>query len=112
MSADAAMLYESLYRRASKNVEGDLFGTNALLAPDAMDGYGELLNWYASGLRAGGGLALSYDVGDGFIDAPVVHANVLLCLGRGEEVHELAPVTVDLPIAVFEIAHELVVVAL
>ena len=122
MSADAMMLYETLYRLASKDVERDLFGANAPLAqeafrrasagasmpivwfelplsgpprfdlhiahgnadlhehapfaPDAMDGHGDLLNWYASEPRAGGGLALAYDVGDGRIGAPAVHANV------------------------------------
>ena len=122
MSADATMLYENLYRLASKDAEGDLFGANAPLAQeafrrasagasmptvwfevplsgpprfdlhvaygnadlhehapfasDAMDGHGELLNWYASEPREGGGLALAYDVGDGCIDAPAVHANV------------------------------------
>ena len=122
MSADAMMLYETLYRLASKDVGCDLFGTNAPLAqeafrrasagasmpivwfevplsgpprfdlhvahsnadlhehapfaPDAMDGHGDLLNWYASEPRAGGGLALAYDVGDGRIGAPAVHANV------------------------------------
>ena len=49
---------------------------HAPFAPDAMDGYGELLNWYASAPREGGGFALAYDVGDGRIDAPAVHANV------------------------------------
>ena len=53
----------------------DLHG-HAPFAPDAMDGHGELLNWYASEPRAGGGLALAYDVGDGRIGAPAVHANV------------------------------------
>lgn len=48
----------------------------APFSPDAMDGHGDLLNWYASEPRAGGGLALAYDVGDGRIDAPAVHANV------------------------------------
>lgn len=122
MSADTTMLYETLYRLASKDTECDLFGTSALLAqeafrrasagasvpaiwfevplsgpprfdlhvahgnadlhecapfaPDAMDGHGELLNWYASKPREGGGLALAYDVGDGRIDAPAVHVNV------------------------------------
>ena len=122
MSADATMLYEALYRLASKDVGCDLFGTSAPLAqeafrrasagasmpivwfevplsgpprfdlhvahgnadlhehapfaPDAMDGYGDLLNWYASEPRAGGGLALAYDVGDGRIGTPAVHANV------------------------------------
>ena len=122
MSADATMLYETLYSLASKDAECDLFGPNALLAQeafrrasegvsvpsvwfeiplsgpqrfdlhvahgnadlhehapfasDAMDGHGELLNWYASEPREGGGLALAYDVGDGRIDAPAVHANV------------------------------------
>ena len=122
MSAGVTMLYETLYRLASKDVEADLFGTSAPLAeeafrralagtstpivwfeiplsgsprfdlhiahgnadiheyapftPDAMDGYGELLNWFASEPREGGGLALAYDVGDGRIDAPAVHVNV------------------------------------
>ncbi len=122
MSADATMLYVTLYRIASKDVGRDLFGTSASLAqeafrrasagasmpivwfevplsgsprfdlhvahgnadlhehapfaPDAMDGHGDLLNWYASEPRAGGGLALAYDVGDGRIGAPAVHANV------------------------------------
>ena len=122
MSADATMLYETLYRLASKNAECDLFGTSATIAqeafrrasagvsiptvwfeiplsgpprfdlhvahsnadlhehapfaPDAMDGHGALLNWYASEPREGGGLALAYDVGDDRIDAPAVHANV------------------------------------
>lgn len=122
MSADAMMLYETLYNLASRDAECDLFGPNALLAQeafrrasegvsvpsvwfeiplsgpprfdlhvahgnadlhehapfasDAMDGHGELLNWYASEPREGGGLALAYDVGDGRIDAPAVHANV------------------------------------
>lgn len=49
---------------------------HAPFASDAMDGHGELLNWYASEPREGGGLALAYDVGDGRIDAPAVHANV------------------------------------
>lgn len=48
----------------------------APFASDAMDGHGELLNWYASEPREGGGLALAYDVGDGRIDAPAVHVNV------------------------------------
>ncbi|MBR2683685.1 MAG: hypothetical protein IKE22_10530 [Atopobiaceae bacterium] len=48
----------------------------APFASDAMDGHGDLLNWYASEPRAGGGLALAYDVGDGRIGAPAVHANV------------------------------------
>ena len=48
----------------------------APFASDAMNGYGELLNWYASEPREGGGLALAYDVGDGRIDAPAVHVNV------------------------------------
>ncbi len=48
----------------------------APFAPDAMDGHGELLNWYASEPREGGGLALAYDVGDGRIDVPAVHVNV------------------------------------
>ncbi len=122
MSADATMLYETLYGFASKDAESDLFGTTAPLAqeaflrasegasvptiwfevplsgpprfdlhvahdnadlhehapfaPDAMDGHGELLNWYASEPREGGGLALAYDAGDGRIDAPAVHVNV------------------------------------
>ena len=122
MSANATMLYETLYRLASKDVGCDLFGANAPLAqeafrrasagasmpivwfevplsgpprfdlhvahgnadlhehapfaPDAMDGHGDLLNWYASEPREGGGLALAYDVGDGRIDAPAVHVNV------------------------------------
>ena len=122
MSADATMLYEALYRLASKDAEDDLFGASALLAqeafrralagastpivwfeipfsgpprfdlhvahsnadlheyapfaPDAMDGYGELLNWYASAPREGGGFALAYDVGDGRINAPALHVNV------------------------------------
>ena len=122
MSADATMLYETLYRLASEDAEGDLFGTSNLLAQeafrrslagasmpaiwfeiplsgtprfdlhvaygnadlhehapfasDAMDGYGELLNWYASEPREGGGLSLAYDAGDGRIDAPAVHVNV------------------------------------
>ena len=122
MTADTTMLYETLYRLASKDVGCDLFGANAPLAqeafrrasagasmpivwfevplsgpprfdlhvahgnadlhehapfaPDAMDGHGDLLNWYASEPRAGGGLALAYDVGDGRIGAPAVHANV------------------------------------
>ena len=122
MSADATMLYETLYRLASKDAECDLFGTSAPIAqeafrrasagvsiptvwfeiplsgpprfdlhvahsnadlhehapfaPDAMDGHGALLNWYASEPREGGGLALAYDVGDDRIDAPAVHANV------------------------------------
>ena len=122
MSADATMLYETLYRLASKDTADDLFGTSAQLAQeafqrasigapmptvwfevplkgsprfdlhvahsntdlhehapfasDAMDGYGELLNWYASEPREGGGLALAYDVGDGRIEAPAVHVNV------------------------------------
>ena len=122
MSADAMMLYETLYRLASKDSGCDLFGTNAPLAQeaferalagasmpivwfeiplsgsprfdlhvahgnaelhehapfasDAMDGHGDLLNWYASGPREGHGLALAYDVGDGRIDAPAVHVNV------------------------------------
>ena len=122
MSADATMLYETLYRLASKDAECDLFGTNAPLAQeafrrasvggsvptvwfevplsgpprfdlhvahsnadlherapfasDAMDGRGELLNWYASEPREGGGLALAYDVGDGRVDTPAVHVNV------------------------------------
>ena len=141
MSAEATILYETLYRLASKDAEGDLFGTSAPLAqeafrrasagasmptvwfevplsgsprfdlhvahgnadlhehapfaPDAMDGYGELLNWYASEPRDGGGLALAYDVGDGRIDAPAVHVNVnaaeafdiegfFVCVGRPE----------------------------
>lgn len=104
MSADATMLYETLYSLASQDTESDLFGTSAPLAqkafrraaagaatptvwfevplsgqprfdlhvahsnadlherapfaPDAMDGHGELLNWYASEPREGGGLAL------------------------------------------------------
>ena len=49
---------------------------HAPFVSDAMDGHGELLNWYASEPREGGGLALAYDVGDGRIDAPAVHANV------------------------------------
>ena len=49
---------------------------HAPFASDAMDGHGELLNWYASEPREGGGLALAYDVGDGRIDAPAVHVNV------------------------------------
>ena len=122
MSANATMLYETLYSLASKDTECDLFGTNAPLAQeafrrasagaamstvwfevplsgpprfdlhvahgnadlhdlapfasDAMDGHGELLDWYASEPREGGGLALAYDVGDGRIDAPAVHVNV------------------------------------
>jgi len=32
--------------------------------------------WYASEPREDGGLALAYDVGDGRISAPAVHANV------------------------------------
>lgn len=48
----------------------------APFASDAMDGHGELLNWYASEPREGGGLALAYDVGDGRISDPAVHANV------------------------------------
>ncbi|MBR3159865.1 MAG: hypothetical protein IKF14_12305 [Atopobiaceae bacterium] len=122
MSADATMLYETLYRLASKDIECDLFGASAPLAqeafrralagasmptvwfevplsgpprfdlhvahgnadlhehapfaPDAMDGHGELLNWYASEPREGGGLALAYDVGDGRIGTPAVHVNV------------------------------------
>ena len=122
MSADATILYETLYRLASKDAEYDFFGSNAPLAleafrralagpsmpivwfevplsgsprfdlhvahgndelhehapfaPDAMDGYGKLLNWYASKPREGGGIALAYDVGDGRIDAPSVHVNV------------------------------------
>ena len=122
MSADATMLYEALYRLASKDAGCDLFGASAPLAqeafrrasagasmptvwfevplsgpprfdlhvahgnadlhghapfaPDAMDGHGELLNWYASEPREGGGLALAYDAGEGRIGAPAVHANV------------------------------------
>jgi len=122
MSADAMMLYETLYSLASNDAESDLFGTSGPLAQeafrrasedvsvptvwfevplsgpprfdlhvahsnadlherapfalDAMDGHGELLNWYASEPREGGGLALAYDVGDGRIDAPAVHLNV------------------------------------
>ena len=122
MSANATMLYETLYSLAFKNSEDDLFGTSAPLAqeafgralanastpivwfevplsgsprfdlhvahgnvelhehapfaPDAMDGHGELLNWYASEPREGGGLALAYDVGDGRIGNPAVHDNV------------------------------------
>ncbi len=122
MSANATMLYKTLYNLASKDAERDLFGTNARLAqeafqratwdtsvptiwfeiplsgpprfdlhvahgnvqiherspfsPDAMDRHGELLNWYASQPREGGGLALAYDVGDGRIEAPAVHVNV------------------------------------
>ena len=122
MSSEVAMLYETLYRLASRNVEGDLFGTSAPLAREAfrralagssapivwfevplsgtprfdlhvaysnadlheyapfasnaMGGYGELLNWYASEPREGGGLALAFDVGDGRINAPAVHVNV------------------------------------
>ena len=122
MSAEVTMLYETLYRLASKDSGCDLFGTNAPLAQeaferalagasmpivwfeiplsgsprfdlhvahgnaelhehapfasDAMDGHGDLLNWYASGPREGHGLALAYDVGDGRIDAPAVHVNV------------------------------------
>ncbi len=122
MISDAVMMLESLYRLASKNAEGELFGTNAPLAqqayqralageempavwfeipfsgtprfdlhvahanadlhngapfaPDAMDGHGELSNWYASKPREGGGIALAYDVGDGRIDNPAVHVNV------------------------------------
>ena len=49
---------------------------HAPFSPDAMDGHGELLNWYASQPREGDGLALAYDVGDGRIEAPAVHANV------------------------------------
>lgn len=49
---------------------------HAPFASDAMDGHGALLNWYASEPREGGGLSLAYDVGDGRIDAPAVHANV------------------------------------
>ena len=122
MSADATMLYETLYRLASKDSGRDLFGTNAPLAQeafqrasagmsmpivwfeiplsgsprfdlhvahgnaelhehapfasDAMDGHGDLLNWYASKPREGDGLALAYDVGNDRIDAPAVHVNV------------------------------------
>ncbi len=49
---------------------------HAPFAPDAMDGHGGLLNWFASKPREGGGLALAYDVGDGRISAPAVHVNV------------------------------------
>ena len=42
---------------------------HAPFAPDAMDGHGGLLNWYASEPREGGGLSLAYDVGDGRIGA-------------------------------------------
>ncbi len=49
---------------------------SAPFAMDAMDGYGDLLNWYASEPREGGGLSLAYDVGEGSIDAPAVHVNV------------------------------------
>ena len=122
MSADELMLYEALYRLASKGSEDGLFGTSAQLAQgafqrasagmpmptiwfevplsgaprfdlhvahsnddlherapyssDFVDGHGELLNWYASEPRAGGGLALAYDVGDGRVDLPAVHVNV------------------------------------
>ena len=122
MSADATMLYQTLYGLASKEAERDLFGTNAPLAQEAFrrategtsmptvwfevplsgpprfdlhvaygnadiherapfasgaaDEHGELLNWFASQPREGGGLALAYDVGDGRIEAPAVHANV------------------------------------
>ncbi len=48
----------------------------APFASGAMDGHGELLNWYASEPREGGGLALAYDVGDGRIGVPAVHVNV------------------------------------
>ena len=122
MNTDVTMLYETLYRLASKDPESNLFGVCAPLAqgvfqrasvgmpmpivwfevpfsgtprfdlhvaygnadlhehapfaPDSMDGHGELLNWYASEPRGGDGLALAYDVGDGRVDAPAVHANV------------------------------------
>lgn len=49
---------------------------HAPFASDAMDGHGDLLNWYVSEPREGGGLALAYDVGDGRIDYPAVHVNV------------------------------------
>ena len=49
---------------------------HAPFASDAMDGYGNLLNWYSSEPREGGGLALAYDVGDGRISDPAIHANV------------------------------------
>ena len=49
---------------------------HAPFASDAMDGHGELLNWYASAPREGGGIALAYDVGEGRIEAPAVHVNV------------------------------------
>ena len=49
---------------------------HAPFALDAMDGHGELLNWYASEPREGGGIALAYDVGDGRIETPAVHVNV------------------------------------
>lgn len=48
----------------------------APFTPGALDGHGELLNWYASAPREGGGIALAYDVGDGRIEAPAVHVNV------------------------------------
>ena len=54
----------------------DALHKGALFAADAMDGNGELLNWYASNQRQGGGLALAYDVGDGRVEAPAVHVNV------------------------------------
>ena len=50
--------------------------SGAPFAPDAANGYGALLNWYASEPREGGGLAFAFDVGDGRIDDPAVHANV------------------------------------
>lgn len=44
--------------------------------PSVADGHGDLLNWYASEPREGGGLALAYDVGAGRIANPAVHVNI------------------------------------
>lgn len=56
--------------------DNDALHAEAPFGRDAADGHGELLNWYASAPRGGGGLALAYDVGDGRIGDPAVHVNV------------------------------------
>lgn len=57
------------------------YGNNSLhegapFASEAANGHGQLLNWYASEPREGAGLALAYDVGDGRVSNPAIHANV------------------------------------
>ena len=44
--------------------------------PGAGNGYDELFRWYSEGETGGCGLAFAYDVSEGLVDDPAVHANV------------------------------------